>query len=95
MTPIPYRRHTLRALILGTLMLFLQACATGGNEILLQPVEKDVEQGRETAKIVAAEMGTVYRSADRGANWEARVTDSPGSFWGGLALRDGSRERCR
>ena len=38
-------------------MFALQACATGGSEILLQPVERDVEQGRETAKIVAAEMG--------------------------------------
>jgi predicted Zn-dependent protease len=57
MMPITLRSHAARALILGMLMFAMQACATGGSEILLQPVEKDVEQGRETAKIVAVEMG--------------------------------------
>lgn len=57
MKPITDRRPIIRALTLGVLMLVLQACATGGSEVFLQPVEKDVQQGRETAKMVAAEMG--------------------------------------
>ena len=57
MIPTILNRCIARALILGMLMFTLQACATGGSEILLQPVEKDVAQGRETAKIVAVEMG--------------------------------------
>lgn len=40
--------------------------------------------------LIAAEQGTVYRSRDRGKTWKTLTTTSPGSFWGGLALRDGS-----
>jgi photosystem II stability/assembly factor-like uncharacterized protein len=42
------------------------------------------------ALLIAAELGAVYRSVDRGASWEALDTGSPGSLWSGLALRDGS-----
>jgi photosystem II stability/assembly factor-like uncharacterized protein len=38
---------------------------------------------------VAAEQGTIYRSRDRGSSWDVLRTSSPGSFWGGLALREG------
>jgi predicted Zn-dependent protease len=38
-------------------MLMVQGCATGSSEVFLQSVEKDVEQGRETAKLVEVEMG--------------------------------------
>ena len=57
MYSISTRRQIALALALGALMLGIQACATGGSEVLLQPVEKDVQQGRETARIVAVEMG--------------------------------------
>ena len=46
MKPFPPRRKIAVAWILGALMFVLQACATGGSEVFLQSVEKDVEQGR-------------------------------------------------
>lgn len=39
---------------------------------------------------VAAEVGGVFRSEDSGRNWKLVQTDNKGSFWTGLALRDGS-----
>ncbi|MFA6311683.1 MAG: YCF48-related protein [Sterolibacterium sp.] len=39
---------------------------------------------------VAAEAGGVFRSEDSGRNWKLVQTDNKGSFWTGLALRDGS-----
>jgi len=39
---------------------------------------------------VAAEFGVVYRSTDDGATFERIQTPYEGSFWGGLALDDGS-----
>lgn len=38
---------------------------------------------------IPAEFGTVYKSVDRGRNWEAIETGYDGSFWGGLGLADG------
>jgi photosystem II stability/assembly factor-like uncharacterized protein len=38
---------------------------------------------------IPAEFGTVYKSVDRGRNWEAIETGYDGSFWGGLALENG------
>jgi photosystem II stability/assembly factor-like uncharacterized protein len=39
---------------------------------------------------VAAESGGILRSEDNGATWKLIQTDNKGSFWTGLALRDGS-----
>ncbi|MDD5247426.1 MAG: YCF48-related protein [Rhodocyclaceae bacterium] len=39
---------------------------------------------------VAAEAGAILRSDDNGATWKLIQTDNKGSFWTGLALRDGS-----
>lgn len=39
---------------------------------------------------VAAESGSIFRSEDAGRNWKAIQTDNKGSFWTGLALKDGS-----
>jgi len=39
---------------------------------------------------IAAETGFVFRSTDRGRNWEPIQTPYFGSFWGGMALDDGS-----
>ena len=38
---------------------------------------------------IPAEFGTVYKSRDRGRNWQAIETGYDGSFWGGLALSNG------
>lgn len=38
---------------------------------------------------IPAEFGTVYKSRDRGQNWQAIETGYDGSFWGGLALNNG------
>ena len=38
---------------------------------------------------IPAEFGTVYKSRDRGQNWQAIETGYDGSFWGGLALSNG------
>ena len=40
--------------------------------------------------LVSAEAGTILRSADNGASWQAIQTDNKGSFWTGTALADGS-----
>lgn len=40
--------------------------------------------------LVAAEAGTILRSEDGGASWQAIQTDNKGSFWTGAALADGS-----
>jgi len=39
---------------------------------------------------VAAEFGTIFRSKDRGKNWEALTTPYEGSFFGALPLTDGT-----
>lgn len=39
---------------------------------------------------VAAEAGGIFRSEDNGAHWKLIQTGNKGSFWTGLALRDGS-----
>lgn len=38
----------------------------------------------------AAERGTVLRTDDRGASWIYHATGYKGSFWAGMALRDGT-----
>ena len=38
---------------------------------------------------IPAEFGTVYKSLDRGANWETITTPYDGSFWGGFGLANG------
>ncbi|WP_265945059.1 WD40/YVTN/BNR-like repeat-containing protein [Dechloromonas sp. A34] len=40
--------------------------------------------------LVAGEAGAILRSEDNGATWRLIQTDNKGSFWTGLALRDGS-----
>jgi photosystem II stability/assembly factor-like uncharacterized protein len=40
--------------------------------------------------IVAGEQGVLWRSRDRGANWEALKSPYQGSFFGALKLHDGS-----
>lgn len=42
------------------------------------------------ALLIAAEGGTVFRSADGGSSWQIVRTPYKGSLWGGLALADGS-----
>lgn len=44
--------------------------------------------------LIAAEAGTVYRSADGGKTWESRATGDEGSLWHGTALDDGSLLVC-
>lgn len=39
---------------------------------------------------IAAESGSIFRSADAGRNWQVIQTDNKGSFWTGKALADGS-----
>ena len=39
---------------------------------------------------IAAELGVVYRSDDRGQTWNMMLTGNRGSLWTGLCLRDGS-----
>ncbi len=39
---------------------------------------------------IAAERGTVLRSADQGRNWTYLATGYNGSFWNGCALKDGT-----
>ena len=39
---------------------------------------------------IAAEAGAIYRSLDGGVTWEKHLTGYPGSFWGGLTVKDGS-----
>jgi photosystem II stability/assembly factor-like uncharacterized protein len=46
--------------------------------------------GPQGLLFAAAESGGVFRSADNGRNWSLVQTDNKGSFWAGLALRDGS-----
>jgi photosystem II stability/assembly factor-like uncharacterized protein len=46
--------------------------------------------GPQHTLFVAAEGGAVFRSDDAGRHWAMRQTDNKGSFWTGLALRDGS-----
>ncbi len=38
---------------------------------------------------IPAEFGTVYKSLDRGRTWSAIETGYDGSFWGGMALKNG------
>ena len=46
--------------------------------------------GPQGLLLVAAESGGVFRSTDNGRTWSLVQTDNKGSFWAGLALRDGS-----
>jgi len=50
----------------------------------------DSFRDKDGALWVAAEFGTVYRSADAGATFERIQTPYEGSFWGGIGLSDGS-----
>ena len=45
--------------------------------------------GPQGLLFVAAEGGAVFRSTDHGRTWAVVQTDNKGSFWAGLALRDG------
>lgn len=49
-----------------------------------------VFRGPQGTLFIAAEFGSVYRSADRGASWTRLQLPYEGSFWGGLALDDGA-----
>jgi len=40
--------------------------------------------------VIAGEAGHVFRSKDKGENWEILQTPYSGSFWNGLGLADGS-----
>ena len=66
MKVVSYGRQLVLACALGALMLGVQACATVGGEVFLPPVEKDVAQGRETAKMVETEIG-IARDPERTA----------------------------
>ena len=46
--------------------------------------------GQQGLLFIAAESGTIFRSADLGKTWQAIQTPNKGSFWTGKALRDGS-----
>ena len=46
--------------------------------------------GPQGLLFAAAESGGVFRSSDSGRSWSLVQTDNKGSFWAGLALRDGS-----
>jgi photosystem II stability/assembly factor-like uncharacterized protein len=46
--------------------------------------------GQQSLLFIAAESGTIFRSADLGKTWQAIQTPNKGSFWTGKALRDGS-----
>lgn len=44
--------------------------------------------------LIAGEAGTLYRSADGGANWDTIVVGNKGSLWYGAALADGTLLVC-
>ena len=46
--------------------------------------------GKSGTLFIAAEQGTVIRSADDGANWNYTATAYKGSFWTGVALQNGT-----
>lgn len=46
--------------------------------------------GKTGTIFIAAEQGTVLRSADDGATWSYNSTAFKGSFWTGVALREGT-----
>ena len=46
--------------------------------------------GKSGTIFIAAEQGTVIRSADDGASWNYSATAYKGSFWTGIALRQGT-----
>ncbi len=50
----------------------------------------DLFTDKEGNLFIPAEFGTVYKSRDRGQNWEAIETGYDGSFWGGLGLDNGN-----
>jgi photosystem II stability/assembly factor-like uncharacterized protein len=47
-------------------------------------------EGPEDALFIAAEAGQVLRSRDGGVHWEVLDPPYAGSFWGGLATREGA-----
>ena len=49
----------------------------------------DVFADKKGNLYIPAEFGTVYKSRDRGQNWQAIETGYDGSFWGGLGLANG------
>lgn len=49
----------------------------------------DVFADKKGNLYIPAEFGTVYKSRDRGQNWQAIETGYDGSFWGGLGLDNG------
>ncbi len=46
--------------------------------------------GPDDTVFVPSELGQIYRSLDGGTTWDIVQTEYEGSFWGGLALKDGS-----
>jgi predicted Zn-dependent protease len=56
---IAYRHQHLLALALVWVVFAMQGCVTGSSEAFLPPIEEDVAQGREAAKMVEMGMGLV------------------------------------
>ena len=50
----------------------------------------EIFAGANGLVFVVAESGAIFRSEDAGRNWKVVQTDNKGSFWTGLALKDGS-----
>jgi photosystem II stability/assembly factor-like uncharacterized protein len=50
----------------------------------------DFAEAPDGTLYVAAEMGTVFRSDDRGKTWEALATPYGGTYFGAVALKDGT-----
>lgn len=46
--------------------------------------------GPNGSLFIAGEAGYIYRSLDKGANWDLIATGYEGSLWGGMTLSDGS-----
>ncbi|HRE61838.1 MAG TPA: YCF48-related protein [Micropepsaceae bacterium] len=46
--------------------------------------------GPNGSLFIAGEAGYIYRSLDKGANWDLIATGYDGSLWGGMALSDGT-----
>jgi len=68
----------------------------GGKTWEERPVDKEerhwyaITEAPDGVLYVAAEFGTVFRSMDKGKTWEEMATPYKGTFFGDLALKDGS-----